>query len=120
MLSMVPKETPAEPLLPSSSWSGLGPSLTQAVLAPLGLWAFNVGGGGRHSQKGQEGLVQALGSEWSRWLQSVLLLVGKLDRHAYQGQSLAWGSRRGRGILAQHPGVPDKPLEPWAPFLQRK
>ena len=39
-----PRETPAEPLLPSSSWSGLGPSLAQVVLAPLGLWAFDVGG----------------------------------------------------------------------------
>lgn len=39
-----PRETPAEPLLPSLSWSGLGPRLAQAIPAPLGLWTFDVGG----------------------------------------------------------------------------
>ena len=97
-----PRETPAQPLLPSPSWSGLGPRLAQAVPAPPGLWAFDMGGevstvrkvrGG--SGPGTEGVNGASGCS--------PVAGGEIGQTCMPGQSLAWGSGRGRGILAQHP-----------------
>lgn len=97
-----PKGDPSTTPPPLPSWSGLGPRLAQAVPAPPRLWAFDVGGGVSTvrnvrggSGPGTEGVNGAGGCS--------PVAGGETGQTCVPGQSLAWGSGRGRGILAQHP-----------------